>query len=150
MPIDLERLGTDLWLLDPTDQGSDRTATGDLHTALRLLNIDLATVSQVENMQQALLLRLLTPRGALEILGHPEYGSRLNTLIGEPNTEGNRNRAKMYVLESLAQEPRLTEILSVSVTTDRTYSPGTVDISVAAKVGESGEILNLVFPFSFG
>jgi phage baseplate assembly protein W len=150
MAIDLERLGADLWLLDPPDRGNDRTAVGDLHTALHRLNVDLATISRVENLQQALLLRLLTPRGALDILGHPEYGSRLNTLIGEPNTEANRNRAKMYILESLAQEPRLTEVLSVSVTTNRSFSPEAVNITIQAKVGEPGVPLNLVFPFSFG
>jgi phage baseplate assembly protein W len=147
MPVDPQLLGADLWLLEPTDRGDDRTARGDLHTTLRREGVDLATLGGAENMEQALLLRLLTPRGALEQLGHPDYGSRLSTLIGEPNTETNRNRAKLYVLEALAMEPRIQQVLSVSVTTNRQVDPTRVDIAVSARVGESGAVLNLVFPF---
>lgn len=146
MAIDLARLGTDLWLLDPLDRGDDRYSGGDLRTRLRQ-GVDLATISGADNISQALLLRLLTPRGALEQLGHPEYGSRLSTLIGELNNETNRNRAKLFVLESLAQEPRIGKVVSVSVTTDRRRSPDRIDIAVVAQVAESGQVINLVFPF---
>jgi phage baseplate assembly protein W len=146
MSIDLKRLGTDLWLLDPLDRADDRTVGGDLRVVLRQ-GVDLATVSGVDNISQALLLRLLTARGALELLGHPEYGSRLHTLIGELNNESNRNRAKLYVLEALAQEPRLSRVLSVVVTTNRRAAPTRIDIAVTAEVAESKEVLNLVFPF---
>ena len=149
MNIEPKRLGSDLWLFDPLDRADDRTAQSDLRVTLRQ-GIDLATVSGVENLSQALLLRLLTPRGALEILGHPEYGSRLSTLIGEPNTEANRNRAKLYVLEALAQEPRLGQVLSVSVTTNRRVSQTRIDIAISAEVAESKQVLNLVFPFFLG
>jgi phage baseplate assembly protein W len=149
MNIDPERLGTDLWLLESLDRADDRTVHGDLRTTLRQ-GVDLATVSQVRNLKQALLLRLLTAQGALEGLGHPEYGSRLHTLIGEPNTETNRNRAKLYALEALAQEPRLGQILSIEVTTNRRASPTRIDIAVTAQVSESTEVLNLVFPFYLG
>ena len=54
-------------------------------------------------------MRLLTPRGELAELGHPEYGSRLHELIGSPNSETRRSLAKLFVLESLAQEPRIDE-----------------------------------------
>ncbi len=146
MNIDPKRLGSDLWLLDPLERSDDRTAHGDLHARLRQ-GVDLATLSAVDNLEQALLLRLLTPRGALDGLGHPEYGSRLSTLIGELNTETNRNRAKLYVLEALAQEPRLGRVLSISVTTNRQAAPTRIDIAVSAEVAESKEVLNLVFPF---
>jgi phage baseplate assembly protein W len=146
MNIDPKRLGSDLWLLDPLDRADDRTAHGDLRATLRQ-GVDLATLSAVDNLKQALLLRLLTPRGALDVLGHPEYGSRLYTLIGELNTETNRNRARLYVLEALAQEPRLSRVLSISVTTNRRAAPTRIDIAVSAEVAESKEVLNLVFPF---
>ena len=152
MSIDPQRLGTDLRLLDPLDRGSDRSSQGDLQTYVRPggVGVDLRTVSAVDNLEQALILRLLTPRGALAILGHPEYGSRLNTLIGELNSEPNRNRAKLYVLEALAREPRIGQVLSVSVTTNRQASPTRIDIAVTAEVAESKEVLNLVFPFFLG
>ncbi len=146
MNIDPKRLGKDLWLLDPVDRGDDRTSSDDLHTTLRQ-GVDLATVSGVDNIEQALLLRFLTPRGALSILGHPEYGSRLFSLIGELNNATNRNRAKLYVLEALAQEPRIGQVFSVRVTTNREATPTRIDIAISAEVAESGEVLNLVFPF---
>jgi phage baseplate assembly protein W len=70
---------------------------------------DLASVQGRENLAQALVLRLLTPRGALRALGHPEYGSRLGELIGERKTEALRARCRAFVLECVAQEPRVED-----------------------------------------
>src|SRR5262249_45927818 len=146
MNIDIQRLGSDLWLLDPLDRGDDRTSRGDLRATLRQ-GVDLATLSGVDNLSQALLIRLLTPSGALADLGHPEYGSPLYPRIGELNSETNRNRAKLFTLEALAQEPRISQVLSISVTTDRQANPTRITIAVAAEVAESKQVLNLVFPF---
>lgn len=148
MALDLQRLGQDLWLLEPVDRADDRNSPADLKLRLRQ-GVDLGVLCGVQNIQQALIMRLLTPQGALEPLGHPEYGSRLFTLLGEPNTERNRNRARLFVLEALAQEPRIGEVLSLTVTTNRRAAPTGIDISVTARVAETGEILNLVFPFFF-
>ena len=60
-----------------------------------------------DNLAQALLLRFLTPLGELTLLGHPDYGSRLYELIGELNSDANRNRARMFMLSALAGEPRV-------------------------------------------
>lgn len=76
---------------------------------------DIATVSGEANLGQAILLRLLTPRGELEALGHPEYGSRLHELIGRPNTEATRNLVRLFILETLQQERRVAEVRTVSV-----------------------------------
>ncbi|NWG18885.1 MAG: GPW/gp25 family protein [Chloroflexi bacterium] len=147
MPIDPQHLGRDLWLLDPPDRGDDRRSGGDLHLTLRPSGVDLATIEGVDNLAQALLLRFLTPRGALAELGHPEYGSRLFTLIGELNNETNRNRARLYVLEALSQEPRIGRVVAVSVTTNRRAAPTRIDIAISAIVAETEQVLNLVFPF---
>ena len=93
-----------------------------------------------------MLLRFLTPVGELAQLGHPDYGSRLSELIGELNNETNRNRAKMYVLQSLAGEPRVKEILALTVVQNQTIR-GQIDISVSLKAIDSDTPLNLVFPF---
>ena len=61
------------------------------------------------NLGQALILRLLTPRGALADLGHANYGSRLHELIGTRKTESSRALCKAYVLEVIAQEPRVND-----------------------------------------
>ena len=47
---------------------------------------DLDTVSGRTNMAQAIVNRLLTRRGELSKLGHPDYGSRLHELVGNSTT----------------------------------------------------------------
>jgi phage baseplate assembly protein W len=144
-----KRLGTDLRLLRNLDiRKSSRDPGHDLATTRRqgISEVDLETLSYAENMIQALFLRFLTPAGELAVLGHPEYGSRLSDLIGELNNETNRNRAKLFVLEALAAEPRVQEVLSVAVTQnqrDRTQ----MDIALSLLIIESDTPLNLVFPF---
>ncbi len=86
-------------------------AAAGAHTLL-----DYATLDGRDNLAQAIVMRLLTPRGELAELGHPEYGSRLNELLGTPNTETRRGLAKLFVLEALAQEPRIAKVLDVTVT----------------------------------
>ena len=77
---------------------------------------DLALVSDLDNLRQAIEIRLLTPRGELAPLGHADYGSRLPDLIGQPNTETTRNLAKLYVIEAMKQERRIQKIVAVEVT----------------------------------
>ena len=81
--------------------------TGDVRDAGR--------VAGRENLAQALVLRLLTQRGALAPLGHPDYGSRLVELIGRLNDDTTRNLARLYTLEALKQERRATAILDLTV-----------------------------------
>ncbi|GAB6908665.1 conserved hypothetical protein [Desulfosarcina cetonica] len=76
---------------------------------------DINTVNGRENLAQAVVARLLTPVGELASLGHPEYGSRLHELIGRENTQTTRNLIKLYILESLALEPRIADIAAVRV-----------------------------------
>jgi phage baseplate assembly protein W len=85
--------------------------------------VDLAVVEGRANLGQAVLLRLLTPRGELAALGHPDYGSRLPELVGRPNTANTRNLVKLFILEALAQEPRIARVLKVEVEP----APGTRD-----------------------
>jgi len=68
------------------------------------------------NLEQAIILRLLTPRGELAQLGHPDYGSRLHELLGRPNTPTKRNLVRLYILEALAQEPRIEKVTQLEVT----------------------------------
>jgi phage baseplate assembly protein W len=84
---------------------------------------DIGRATGRDNLAQAVVMRLLTPRGELEALGHPEYGSRLHELIGRTNTASTRNLAKLYVLESLAAEPRIEKVVRVEVAP----RPGTRD-----------------------
>jgi phage baseplate assembly protein W len=70
---------------------------------------DYRTISGRENLAHALLLRLLTPRGSLADLGHAEYGSRLHELIGRNKTSSLRDLCRAFVLEVVAQEPRVED-----------------------------------------
>jgi phage baseplate assembly protein W len=76
---------------------------------------DLKLAHEEENLAQAIVHRLMTDLGELEELGHPNYGSRLYDLLGQPNTEETRNIARTYVLDALSREPRIKEIVSVNV-----------------------------------
>lgn len=79
--------------------------------------VDLATSEGRENLAQALVLRLLTPVGALAALGHPQYGCRLVELIGQLNNETTRNLARLFTIEALAAEPRVAQVLDIQVRT---------------------------------
>ena len=96
------------------------TIAGDRHRVPDRAGLysDIATVSGSENLAQAIFLRLLTPRGELAGLGHPDYGSRLHELIGRENTETTRNLVRLYILQGLQQEPRISEIQKVTVLPD--------------------------------
>ncbi|SRR6266516_382279 len=78
--------------------------------------LDYETVDGKDNLGQAIAMRLLTPRGELAELGHPDYGSRLHELLGTPSSETRRGLAKLFVLEALAQEPRIDKVVDVTVT----------------------------------
>ncbi len=143
--------GSDLRLLANLTSQYDRERGSDLMTVERAepRGTDLATLTGAENLQQALLLRFLTPLGELAELGHPTYGSRLSELIGELNNVTNRNRAKLYVLQALADEPRVRKVGAVTVT-QSARDRSEADVSVSVLPIDSETALNLVFPFSFG
>lgn len=99
--------GTDLRLVFA--RGSEGA---DLATGLQ----DLETVEGLENLVQALTLRLLVDRGELAGLAHPRYGSRIRDLIGEPLDRANLELLRRYVRQELLRDPRVEEVLQVSVT----------------------------------
>ena len=90
---------------------SNRLAV-DLHSA----GGDLQLKRGRANLAQAILNRLFTRQGELRALGHPEYGSRLYQLIGEPNTRRTHALADLYIRESLAEEERIAEIVDITIT----------------------------------
>ena len=147
--------GADLRLLGGLESAEQRERGDDLYVAIRpqLLDPDdpersphdLQKLAGAQNLQQALILRFLTQQGELAHLGHPTYGSRLHELVGEPNTETTRNRAKLYALQALNDEPRVASVRSLTVTT-RAAQPTWVDIRAAVVAIDQITELNLVFP----
>lgn len=104
---------------------------------------DLDTVSDRVLIAQALILRLLTPRGTLKSLGHSNYGSRLHELIGSRKTEALRNLCRLYVLETVAQEPRV-EAKAVRVIFDRkSETPSSFAFHLEVRPVEEQETITL-------
>jgi phage baseplate assembly protein W len=100
----------------------------------------------LENLAQAVILRLLTPRGELAPLGHPDFGSRLHELIGQENNTARRNLAKLFILEALKLEPRVAKVAELAVTP----SPGarsTVDVLLRVQPVGATELVT-IGPFS--
>jgi phage baseplate assembly protein W len=95
-----------------------------------------------ENLAQAVILRLLTPRGELAALGHPEYGSRVHELIGRENTGTQRNLLKLHILDALQYEPRVAKVVELKVTP----SPGTrstVDVLLKVQPAGAAELVQI-------
>jgi phage baseplate assembly protein W len=129
---------TDLRLFPAPDAiRSNRDGGYDLQTTDRPGGRDLVTVEGGGNLRQALILRLLTPQGALAALGHPEYGSRLHELVGERNDAATRNRAKMAVLQAITSDPRVAAVVTVDVTASPA-DPSQVDIVATVQAVAGG------------
>lgn len=144
-------LGRDLAAL--YGSGDGRHDNLDLRTHERVRRgerlADLATVQDIDNAVQAVVHRIKTLRGELQPLGHADYGSRHHELIGQPNSENNRNLVKLYVLQALAQEPRIAKVHKAEVRVARQGAPDRVDIVLTLSFIAAQVPANLVIPFSF-
>jgi len=106
---------------------------------------DIAVFEDRENLAQALILRLLIPRGSLKDLGHANYGSRLHELIGRQKNDTNRNLCRLFVLQAVAREPRVEDkAVAFSFDRDReTVSSFYFDLVVKPKNGDDDLTLGL-------
>jgi phage baseplate assembly protein W len=77
--------------------------------------VDLDVAVGGDSLRQALLLRLITPEGALAELGHAAFGSRLHELIGNLNTPATRQLARSYTLRALLADPRVESVLDLRI-----------------------------------
>jgi len=99
----------------------------DLGTDLRIVfsadGVDLSgpekgleTVTGLENLRQALLLRLLTDQGELSGIGHPGYGSRLSACLPDaPLEERDRELLRRSVHRTLLQDDRVAEVREILI-----------------------------------
>jgi phage baseplate assembly protein W len=120
-------------------------ATRDRTVRARSL-VDAVGVGGVDNAVQAVVHRLKTVQGELADLGHPDYGSRHHQLIGQPNTEGNRNLVKLYILQALGLEPRIEKVLAADVVDDPQRDRVTISLTLRF-IGEP-VAQDLVVPFA--
>ena len=141
----------------PDDYGKDLKLTGrafDQMTSdrepvdlLAAAGGDVRTVSGRENLAQAVVNRLLTRRGELARLGHPQYGSRLHLLVGEPQNARTRGLAEIYIRESLAQEPRIQAVTKVAFAPPaRGQERDTLYVSITVRPAGGGGDLTLIIP----
>ena len=131
-----EQLGRDLKIVEK-DPGYDlnMSPTGDLET-----------IGEEYNLAQAIIMRLNTMQGELTDLGHSSYGSRLYELVGEPNNERTRELVRIYALESVNRDPRVEEVVGISVEKFKD-DPSRIDINISVRATGLTSILNIVFPF---
>lgn len=107
---------------------------------------DLMMAHGRQNLGQAILHRLLTRRGELTELGHPDYGSRLHELIGEPNNDRTRDLVRLYAKECISQDPRIHEIVKLTVST-AADNPHIVLLDITVQPIKSNVPMNITFPF---
>ncbi|RLI54371.1 MAG: hypothetical protein DRP09_13305 [Candidatus Thorarchaeota archaeon] len=93
-------------------------------------NSDLGLVDGIYNLYQAIQNRLLTPIGTLPL--HPDYGSRLHTLIGNGNNPLIEMLAKMMVVEALQPEDRIALIRNIDVSFTRTTGNLSISIDIVS------------------
>lgn len=107
---------------------------------------DLQTVEARNNLAQAIINRLLTRKGELARLGHPNYGSRLYLLVGELNNLRLRGLAEIYIRECLAQEKRIKEIIDLSFAPlNRQLGRSELNISIRV-LPKEGEAFSIDLP----
>ena len=110
MAVDRQKLfGTDIGLRDAAG-GMDFTLGGPIGSSG-----DLTLASGNDNAVQALSLRLRVRKGELAPLGWPDYGSRLNELIGEPDLPRTRLKAQVFAREAVEPDPRVKQVEAVDV-----------------------------------
>ena len=108
---------------------------------------DLQTLMGRDNLAQALTLRLLVELGELTELGHPRYGSRLRELIGEPMDSANLELLRRYVRRSLLADPRVEDVVALSVRPDPDR-PGRAEVeATVAPINQAPLRLELAFEF---
>jgi phage baseplate assembly protein W len=108
---------------------------------------DFDTVSEEDDLAQAIIARLATDEGELTDIGHADYGSRLHDLIGEVNNAVTRERIKALVRDCLTQELRIKEVTSINVRTVP-HDPSRVDIEITVVPVRSSIFLTIVYPFN--
>lgn len=102
---------------------------------------DLEPVTGLDNLAQALTLRLLVQRGELTGVAHPRYGSRIHELIGQTLDRPNLDLLRRHVRRALLADPRVAAVVSLAVDPIAAY-PGAVQVNatVRARTGAITQI----------
>lgn len=68
----------------------------------------IATARGIENLKQALYVRVITPLGSY--VGHPRYGSNIHLYLGKKNTEENAALLDIEIERTLRTDGRVTQV----------------------------------------
>lgn len=140
MPSSVSPYGRDLLVLTKKGEG-DKFAT-DLSVKR---TGDLETVEGRDLMIQAIRHRLLTRKGEIASLGHPEYGSLLEEVIGEPNIPDTHRIIETLIRDCLKYETRIKNIISVKASpSDK--EKDVVHIFVHVELSGEGDELKITYP----
>ena len=127
----------------------EQIADRDGVTLVATVQKDLATLAGRANLVQAIINRLLTRKGELRSLGHPDYGSRLYELVGEPNNIRIQGLAEIYIRESLAQESRIEAITGIAFAPiNRQKEKHEMRIQISVKPQGMAQNLTLILPIN--
>lgn len=133
MVTNIERMGKDVLMNIGIDDDVLISSTSDFKIA-----------EGTANIAQAIINRLRTNVGELNL--HPDYGCRLNTLIGTVANDFTLNLARQHIREALLQEPRIKTIDRIK--TEFTNSTrNVIQCEIQVTPIDSEEPLNLIYPF---
>jgi len=96
-------------------------------------------VGGLDNLTQALTLRLLVQRGELAQLGHPRFGSRLHESIGVRMTRANLELLRRHIRRTLLADPRVKAVTSLTVRPLASY-PNAVQITATVCARDRGQV----------
>jgi phage baseplate assembly protein W len=111
---------------------------------------DIILASGRENLAQSVINRLFTRVGELSNIGHPDYGSRLYKIIGEPNSKRTRAFAEFYIREALSYENRVKKILDI-ITAPPAIEPARrniMEITIVILIKEDDEPLTISMDYN--
>jgi phage baseplate assembly protein W len=125
-----------------------RLIFGDAGADISWSDGELETVAGLDNLAQALTLRLIVYRGDLGQLGHLRYGSKVKELLGEPLDRTNLELLRRYVRQALKEDPRVEDVTAVAARA-RAGAPGVVDVAATVKA-ISGETVQVELALDLG
>lgn len=100
-------LGKDLDIIPISNEYGDISSDSEVLELKNNPKGDLNTVRGIENLKQALLIRLLTPRGSY--LGYPNFGSEVHTFVGRKNSAETASLLNIEIERTLRTDSRVTQ-----------------------------------------
>ncbi|MCH9686079.1 MAG: DUF2634 domain-containing protein [Deltaproteobacteria bacterium] len=112
---------------------------------LQLRGREVDTIDAIDNLIQALKMRLSISETELSRVGHPRYGNRIHELVGEPLSRRNLELLRRHIRRALLADPRVAKIEQLDVV-PLPAEPGVVDVQ-AVIVPNEPALLGPAFVF---